>query len=115
MAAVRQAPTGQLEAGIGTQMIEIVGILIAAGDGQHASAQNIGDTVRDQLWIAPIGDQPSETIRDPKPPLRRAQQHHPAIRGQATPIKAGRDFLAADGWKTERQHHIVGHGGCGSG
>ncbi len=30
---VGQTPAGELEAGIGAQMIEVVGVLVAAGDG----------------------------------------------------------------------------------
>ena len=57
IAGIGQAPAGQLEAGIGAQMIEIVGVLIAAGDREHAGAQNVGDAVRHQQRIARIGDQ----------------------------------------------------------
>jgi len=47
---------GQLEAGIGAQMIEVVGILIAAGNGKHAGAQNVGHAVGHQQRIARVGD-----------------------------------------------------------
>ena len=40
--AVRQVTAGQLESGIAAQMIEVVGIFVAAGDGQDASAQDVG-------------------------------------------------------------------------
>ena len=32
-----------------------------------------------------------------------AEQHHAAIGGDAPAIECGGDFLAADGWKIERQ------------
>ena len=76
---IGQTSAGQLEAGIGAQMIEIIGILIAAGDGEHARAQNIDDTVRHQQRIAPIGDQPCQSMRDPHTSLRCGQKHHTAI------------------------------------
>jgi hypothetical protein len=36
---IRQTPAGQFEAGVGAQMIEIVGILVTAGDGACAGAE----------------------------------------------------------------------------
>ena len=114
IAGIRQAPTGQLEAGIATQMIKVVGILLAAGNGQYARSQDVGHAVRGQQRITPIGNQSRQTIRDPQSPLCHAQQHYPAIGGEPTAIKTSRDLLAADGWKTERENRIVGHGGCGS-
>src|SRR3954468_10689607 len=41
-AAVRQPSAGQLEARVGAQVVEIVGILVAASDRQHARTQDIG-------------------------------------------------------------------------
>ena len=61
--AVGQASAGQLEARIGAQMIEVVGILIAAGDGEHAGAQDIGDTVGHKQRVARVGDQAGQSIR----------------------------------------------------
>jgi len=54
---IGQAPASQLEAGIGAQMIEVVGVLIAASDRKHAGTQNVLDAVRDQQRITRIGDQ----------------------------------------------------------
>ena len=113
-AAVRQAPTGQLEAGIGVQMIEIVGILVAAGDGQHPSTQDVGDAVRHQRRIVRVGDQPRQRRGDADAPLSRAQQHHAAIGADVSTIECRDHFLAANRWKTKGQDRIVGHGGCGS-
>ena len=79
------------------------------------SVRNIGHAVADQPRITPIGDQPGQSIRNPQPPFRRTQQHHPAIRSETTTIKRGRDLLAHNGGKTERQKRIIGHRGCGPG
>ena len=113
-AAVRQAAAGKLEAGIGAQMIEIVGVLVAAGDGEHAGTQDVGDAVGHEQWIARIGDQPREPVGNPQPTLGRSQQHDAAVGGDAAAIERRRDFLAADGWKQEWRGRIVEHGGCGS-
>jgi hypothetical protein len=60
-------------------MTEIVGILVTAGNGEHARAQNIDDTVRHQQRIMRIGDQPARRWAIP---IRRSvsgQKHHTAI------------------------------------
>ena len=96
------------------RVIEIVGILIAARDGKHASAQYIGKTVRDQQRLTRVGDQRRQWVRDPQTPFRCRQEHHTAVRGNAPAIEGSSDFLAPDGWKTEASERIVLHGGCGS-
>ena len=113
-AAVGQPSAGQLEAGIAAQMIEIVGILVTAGNRQHAGTQDVGHAVRHHGLIAPIGNQRRQTIGNPNPPLNRRQQHHPAIRCQTPAVKCGSELLAADRWKRERRNGSVGHGGGGS-
>jgi hypothetical protein len=113
-AAVREPPAGQLEAGIVAHMIEVVGILVAAGDGEHAGAQDVGDTMRDEQGIAWIGDQPREPLGDPQAPLGGCQQQNAAIRGDASAVERSSELLASDGWKAERLNRIVAHGGCGS-
>ena len=114
MAAVGQAAAGELEAGIGAQMIKIIGVLVAASDGEHAGAQNIGDAVRHEQWIARISNQTCQPISDPQTALGSGQQHDAAVRGEASAVKVSGDCLAAHGWKQERRGRIVGHGGCGS-
>jgi hypothetical protein len=95
-------------------MVEIVGVLVAAGDGEHAGAQNVGDAVRHQQRIARVGNQRRQPWGKSDAPLGSGQQHHAAVGGEATAIERRGDFLAADGWKGERLDRIVMHGGCGS-
>ena len=95
-------------------MIEIVGVLVTAGDGEHARAQNIDDTVCHQQRIARIGNQTCQAMGNPDTPLGSSQKHHTAIRGETAAIERSSDFLASDGWKPERLSRIVVHGGCGS-
>src|SRR5262245_17636750 len=45
VAAIRQTSAGELETWIAAQTIEIVGILIAAGDGEHSRASPAADCV----------------------------------------------------------------------
>jgi hypothetical protein len=111
---IRQTPAGQFEAGVGAQMIEIVGILVTAGNGKHARAQNVADTVRHQQRIARIGNQPCQQLGNPDTLLGSGQKHHTAIRGETATIKRSSDFLTSGGWKPERLNRIIVHGGCGS-
>ena len=70
---------GQLEARVGAQVVEIVGILVAASDGQHACTQDIGHAVRHQQRIAWISDQRGKPVGDPNRLLHLGEQHHAAI------------------------------------
>ena len=42
-------PQASLNAGIAAQVVEVVAVLIAAGDGEDAGAQDVGDAVGDQV------------------------------------------------------------------
>jgi hypothetical protein len=95
-------------------MIEIIGILIVAGDGKHAGAQDVPNAMRHQQRVAWVGDQRREAIGDADGRLDGGQQHHTTIRRDASTIERSDDFLAFDGWEIERQECIVQHGGCGS-
>jgi len=95
-------------------VIEVVGVLIAAGDCQHTGAQNVGDAVRDEQPIARVGNQRREPLGDPETTLGGREQHHAAVRREASAIKSSNELLASNGWKAERLNRIVGHGGCGS-
>jgi hypothetical protein len=113
-AAVGQAVAGQLEGGIGTQMVEIVGIFVAAGDGEDARAQDVIDAVGHQGGVARVRDQLRQLRRDPQLPLHQAEQQDAAIGSDASAVEGGGQLLAANGWKIKWQDRIVGHGGCGS-
>ena len=77
-------------------MIEVVGVLVAAGDGEHAGAQDVGDAVGDERRVSRIGDQRGQPGGDAKGGLDRGEQHHPAIGRHASAIERGGDFLALD-------------------
>jgi hypothetical protein len=115
MAAVWQATAGEFEPGVCAEVIEVVGVLVAAGDGEHAGTQDVGDAMRHEQRIARVHDQPSKSIGDPYATLGGCQQQDAAIGGDAAAIERRGDFLAADGWKEEGRGRIVKHGGCGLG
>ena len=112
-ARIRQATAGELERWIGPQMIEVVGVLVAAADREHASAEHIDKAVHDPRRIAPIREHPGQIVGQTETPLGHRQKHHAPIRGQATAIEGSCDFLGLNGWKREWQNRIIGHGGRG--
>ena len=111
--ALGQAPAGELERGVGAQTVEIVGVRVAAGDGEDAREQDLGQRVNHPRRVTAIGDHGGELPGDPHPSRRRGEQHHATVRRQAPAVERGGELLAPDGWKRERQYPIVGHGGCG--
>jgi len=106
--------TGELEGGIAAQMIEVIGIFVAAGNGQYASAQDVGKHMNNPRRVAPVGDLRSKPLGDPKASLRQSQEHRTAVGTDAATIERGGDLLAVYRWQRERQQAIVDHGGCGS-
>lgn len=76
-------------------------------------ADHVGEGVSDPRGIAMIGKAARQSFGDAEAMFRHRQQHDAAVRGQATSVEIGCDFLARDGWKRERQEIIVCHGGRG--
>ena len=64
-AAVGQAVAGQLKGGIGAQVVEVVGVLIAAGNGKNARAQDVIDAVGHQGGVARVRNQLCQLRSDP--------------------------------------------------
>ena len=94
-------------------MIEVVRILVAAGDGENASAKDTAQRMGDQQGIARISDDGGEFVRHSEPAFGLPQQHHARIRRDAPAVESGGNLLAANGWKREREKAIFNHGGCG--
>jgi len=107
VARIGRSPAGELEG----QTTEIIGILVAAGDGQNARAKNAAQRMRDQQGIARIRDDGGELARHAQPALGLPQQHHVAVRDDATAVESRADLRAANGWKREREKVIVEPGG----
>jgi hypothetical protein len=96
-AAIGQLSAGKLERGIDTHAVEIVGIFVAAGDGEGARADHVGERVRDPGRIAPIRKGAGELIGDPQTTFGLRQQHDAAIGREAAAIEICCDFLASHG------------------
>jgi hypothetical protein len=96
--ALRQSSAGQLEARVLAQMVEVVGIRIAAGNREDTRTQDVGDLMDDVRRAAVVRDQPGQRIHQAQPPVGAGQQQHAAIRTEPTAIEGGRDLLAAERW-----------------
>ena len=79
-------------------MVEVVGILIAAGNGEHARAAECWSRCGSRAADPRIGDQSGKGGGDAHAALGCGQQQHPAVRGEATAIEGGGHFLASNGW-----------------
>jgi len=80
-------------------MIEVVGVLVAAADREHAGTEHIDQAVHDPRRIAPIREHPGQIIGQTETPLGHRKKHHAPIRGQAPTIEGSCDFLGVNGWK----------------
>jgi hypothetical protein len=88
-------------------MIEIVGILVAAADREHASAEHIDKAVLHPRRVALIWEHPGPLVGQAETPLGHREKHHASVRGQPPAVEGSCDFLAVNGWKREWQNRIV--------
>jgi len=95
---VRQPSAGQLECGIGPQMIEVVGVLVAAADREYAGAEHIDKAVHTRVGSRDP-EHPGQIVGQTETPLGHRQKHHAPVRGQAPTIEGSCDFLGVNGWK----------------
>jgi hypothetical protein len=97
----RQLAQRQAEPRIIAQGIQIIGILVAAGDREDPRAQDILKPMNHPRRIAMISNASGKSPADPHHPLGLSQHQHPAIRGQSATIESGCDLLAANRWKSK--------------
>ena len=112
--ALRRPADRQLEQGIGAQVVAIVGVLVSAGDREHAEPEHGRQRVDRPRRIAPLPDAAGQRPGQAEPALRPAQQDQPTVRRDRTAGEIGGHLLAAYGWKIEREKGIFGHGGRGA-
>ena len=99
-AAVGQPSAGQLEGRIAAQPVEIVGVLIAAGDGEDAGAQDVGHGVPHAARISPIADHRGQPLGQSEAALGGGQQHDAAVRGHPSTVERGGNLLGSNGLET---------------
>jgi hypothetical protein len=109
-ARVGQPAAGEFECGIFAQDIQIVGVFIAARDGENARPDHVRERVGDARGIASIGKEARQPLGNPETTLGHRQQHDSAIRRKPSAIESGRDLFAGNGWKRKRRETIIRHG-----
>ena len=110
-AALRRPADGQLEQGIGAQGVAVVGILIPAGDREHAETQHRRQRVDHRRRVAPVPDVARQRLGQAEPALSLAQQDQAAVRRDQAAHEIGGHLFASNGWKIEREQDIFCHGG----
>jgi hypothetical protein len=86
-------PSARRKPGIVAQGVEVVGILVAAGDRQTRArrmSSSDGPPAKDRADRRCSGKPPA----NPHRALGLRQQQNPAVRGQPTTVEGGCDFLA---------------------
>ena len=109
----RQLAQRQSEARIVTQSVEIIGVLVAARDREHAGTQYVIKAMDHPRRIARIGNASRKPPAKPHRALGLCQQQNTAIRGEPTSVERGCDLLAPDRWKRKSRRAIIAPGGCG--
>lgn len=97
--AAGQFAERQLEPRIVTQTVEIIGILITAGDRQHASPQDVAEVMNNPALVARIGYALDKPFRNAKLSLHLRQQQYATIGCQPPAVEGGSHFLAANRWE----------------
>ena len=85
------------------QVVEVIGVLVAAGDGQDARAQDVRQRVDDTGGVAGVSDLGRELLRQAEAAFGQREQHDAAIRGEPAAIKGCGEFLAPDARQEEGQ------------
>jgi hypothetical protein len=104
---------GDLEGRVLAEKVEVVGILIPAGDGEDALAQEIRQQVRHLGGIAPVREGPGQRVDQAETLVGTGQQENAAVRTDATAIEGAGNLLLVDGWQGKQQTCIVVGGGHG--
>jgi hypothetical protein len=106
---IRKTPGGQVERRVEPEPVKVVGIFIAAGGGEDARAQDIGQQMDDPVRIAAVGDPPGKPIGDAKALLRLREEHHPGVGGDPSANKGGGHPFARNRWKVKGPQGILVH------
>ena len=106
MTALGQTTTGQLERRIEAQHVEVVAILIAAGDGEHARPVHVGVAVRRACPIARVGQARGKA----DPFLNLTNYQYAGIRRQPAAVETGAYFFVLNGRQSREIGGSLVHG-----
>ena len=93
---LRRAVASYLQRRIVAQRIEVVGILVAAGDGDHARRHHVGIRVCDKQRIARVGQRCGDGLRQPEPARRLTKHDRAAVGAEVSGITRGCELFACD-------------------
>src|SRR5258708_34283426 len=91
-------------------MVEVIAVLVAAGDGEGARRDQLDHLMPDAALVAPIGHGVGESPAHAEPPFSLAQQEQTTVGRLIAALEINCELLALDGWQVERQRRIVNHG-----
>ena len=94
--------------------VEVVAVLVAAGDSESARRNQLKHLVPDARRIAAIGHGFSQPPTDAELSLGLPQQQKSGIGGLVSSVEINCEFLTLDGWQIEGERRSFGHGGCGA-
>lgn len=89
VAAIGQSAAGELEGGIHAQEVEVVSVLVAAGDRQNPRADHVSQRMGDAQRVAMIGEATRKTVGKANTPIGHRKQHHAAVGADASTIEGG--------------------------
>jgi len=95
-AGFRQPSAGELEGGIPAQIIKIIRIRVAAGDGEHPRAQNIDHRMDNQVGVSMVGDEGGQHVDQAKLLVDPGQQQNAAVGTDLATVECGCNFLAVN-------------------
>jgi len=96
-AALRRPADADLQGRIALERVDIVAVLVAGRDHQHARQRHLGVAVTDAGGIAHVGERPRDRLGKPQTRGDLAQHDQAAIRRQATRIERGCERLTRNG------------------
>lgn len=76
-----------------SRLVEIVGVLIATGDGEDPGLEEFRQIMIDARLITPVANGASKTIGDAELPFRLAQQQQATVGRQVTAIETRCELL----------------------
>jgi hypothetical protein len=107
VAGHRPDRAGQLQRRVGAQRVQIVGVFVATGDGEHSLPQHLAERMLYLGLLPSVGDASAHRFRQADPAVCLADQHQARVRSQVPSVKSGVDLLAADRRKGQVQAGIV--------
>jgi hypothetical protein len=80
------------EQGVAMQLVVVIEVLVAEGQGVDPLGDQIGDGVLDEVGVAMIGEAGGALVDDPSEWLGLAEQHGAAVGGDVAAVAVGADF-----------------------